>query len=91
MLTRSYGHRKIHIDPKRNMSIVAGSTQAVLLTAEAIEKSEEVFGSCVAECASDDGRQVVDEAAQAAVADFDIKVVLPVTLFGSPRFGLLQH
>ena len=34
---------------------------------------------------------MVDEAAQAAVADFDIRVVLPVTLFGSAWFELPQH
>jgi DNA cross-link repair 1A protein len=39
---------------------------------------------------SDDGSQVV-EATEAAVVDFDIRVELPVTLFGSPRFELLQH
>jgi DNA cross-link repair 1A protein len=73
------------------MSTVTGSPQAVLLTAEAVEKNNQLFSSCVDECASDDGSQVVEDVAEAAVVDFEIRVEPPVTLFGSARFGLPQH
>ncbi|CAD6266292.1 unnamed protein product [Miscanthus lutarioriparius] len=73
------------------MSTVTGSPQAMLLTAQAVEKSDQLFSSCVHECASDDDSQVVEEVAEAAVIDFEIRVEPPVTLFGSARFGLPQH
>ena len=50
-----------------------------------------MFSSCVHECASDDDSQVVEEVAEAAVVDFEIRVEPPVTLFGSAWFELPQH
>ncbi|WVZ95531.1 hypothetical protein U9M48_041284 [Paspalum notatum var. saurae] len=72
------------------MSTVAGSAQAVL-TVDAVEESEECFSSCIDDDkrASDNGSQA--EAAEAMPVDFEIRVDPPVTLFGSVRFGLLQH
>ncbi|KAJ1266833.1 hypothetical protein BS78_07G009000 [Paspalum vaginatum] len=71
------------------MSTVTSSEQAVL-TVDAVKESEGCFSSCADdECASEDGSQV--EVAEATPVNFEIRVEPPVTLFGSVRFGLLQH
>ncbi|OEL15630.1 hypothetical protein BAE44_0023348 [Dichanthelium oligosanthes] len=70
------------------MSTITGKPQAVL-TVEAAKKSEEGFSSCVDECAPDNGSQV--DVAEPTLVDFEIRVEPPVTLFGSARFGLVQH
>ncbi|KAF8712614.1 hypothetical protein HU200_028370 [Digitaria exilis] len=70
------------------MTTVTVSPQQ-LLTVESIKESEEECNPCTDECASDEISQV--EAAKATLVDFEIRVEPPVTLFGSARFGLLQH
>ncbi|KAG2581007.1 uncharacterized protein LOC120711124 [Panicum virgatum] len=68
------------------MATGTGKQQAALRV-EAVGKSEEEFSSCTDERGSDDDNQV--EAAEPTLLDSEIRVQLPVTLFGSARFGLV--
>ncbi|CAL5009456.1 unnamed protein product [Urochloa decumbens] len=69
------------------MSAVTSSSRAVL-TVEAVDRSEEEFSSCVDECGFDDSCSQA-EVVEPTLADYDIRVEPPVTLFGSARFGLV--
>ncbi|XP_034600289.1 uncharacterized protein [Setaria viridis] len=70
------------------MSTGISKPQAAL-TVEAVGEREQEFSSCTDECGSDDRSQA--EAAEPTPADFEIRIEPPVTLFGSARFGLVQH
>lgn len=68
---------------------MSGTSKPQAVLTVAVGEREEEFSSCTNECGSDDRSQA--EAAEPTLADFEVRIEPPVTLFGSARFGLVQH